>query len=580
MERTDSAESFGPYEIIRRLAVGGMSEVLLARHFGLEGLERRVVIKRIREGLSRDEEFRTMFLDEARLMAALCHPNIAQVFELGQVGESYHLVMEYVRGPTLNTILHAASKHGLRGLSPSIALHIALGIAEAMAYVHSCKDDLGRPLRIVHRDLKPANIIVSYDGAVKLIDFGIAKAASKVYETRTGVIKGTYGYIAPEQLAHGSPVDHRVDVFALGIILYEMVVGEHPFDTSDDPDLLDRILNARYTRPRKLVPTIPRSLDKLITQCLAPHPEGRPEDMASLIEQLLNEQLALGRGSSMRNLSDFIKQLVPDMHGPAPLKPMTEYKSAFPEYSVAAPRPDGTAQTTAEGHVAIAPPHDNDEDEGTQRMSKDAVTNMAQNMASHEEVPDASESNWDELLTMVAPSSEGLPIEPTHGNATLPIYLSSTPPPGKRSSGWVFLALLLILLAALGAYVTVSVFPKPPVVLNALQNVGLKAWIDMLEFGSPKQSIQEHKPNPASKAGTLKERSIKISSDPSGATIVLNGKTLAEKTPAAIKVPANLDKVSVRVSKKGYAGYLQELGSESTSEHFILLPLQGSDGEE
>ncbi|MGB0680866.1 MAG: serine/threonine protein kinase, partial [Polyangiales bacterium] len=227
---SDKREVIGPYRIVRKLAAGGMAEIFLAKQRGLEGVERSVVLKRILPEHHNDEEFVTMFLDEARLLAALAHPNIAQTFDLGRQGLSYYLVMEYVRGPTLWKVLRRAAKTGGRGLPEREALSIVLGVAEALAYVHERHDEFGRPLNIVHRDLNPANVILSYDGAVKLIDFGIAKAASKVHQTRTEVVKGTYGYIAPEQLNQASQVDHRTDVYALGVLMYEVCVGRHPFE--------------------------------------------------------------------------------------------------------------------------------------------------------------------------------------------------------------------------------------------------------------------------------------------------------------------------------------------------------------
>lgn len=319
-ERT---ESVGAYRIVRRLAVGGMAEIFLARQRGLEGLERTVVIKRILERFAHDDEFVTMFLDEARLMAALSHPHIAQVFDLGRVDETYYLVMEYVRGPTLGTLLSAASSSP-RGVLPiGAALGIGLAMAEALQYVHTRPDELGRPLNIVHRDLNPSNVILGYNGSVKLIDFGIAKAATKVYETRTGVVKGTYGYIAPEQLSGRKKVDHRADVFALGILLYEMAVGKHPFDVSQEPNLIDRILHARYLRPRELRPDIPDDLDDLIARCLDPQPEGRPADMGDLIRSLAGHLGRRGIVPTSTGLAQVTRSLVPDDEGPRPLPRLT-----------------------------------------------------------------------------------------------------------------------------------------------------------------------------------------------------------------------------------------------------------------
>ena len=248
VSRMPDVRDIGPYRIVRPLATGGMAQLYLAKQRAIEGVERLVVVKEILPKYAENDEFVTMFLDEARLMAALNHPNITSVFDVGQVGRSFFLVMEYIRGPTLRQVLANARERGRR-LALRDALGISLAVAEALHYVHACRDEHGQRLRIVHRDLNPSNVLISYDGGVKLIDFGIAKAATKVYETRTGVVKGTYGYIAPEQLRGASDVDHRADVFALGVLMYEMTVGQHPFDLSDEPSAIDRILEAKYPPP-------------------------------------------------------------------------------------------------------------------------------------------------------------------------------------------------------------------------------------------------------------------------------------------------------------------------------------------
>lgn len=312
-------QQIGPYRILRRIATGGMAEVYLTQRRGPEGIERSFALKRIAARYAQDPEFVTMFLDEARLMAALSHPNIAQVFEVGTSDETYYLVMEHVRGPTLGALLERARARGEPGLPLCEALGIALAIAEALRYVHGRRDELGRPLDIVHRDLNPANVLVSYEGAVKLIDFGIAKAATKVYDTRKGVIKGTYGYIAPEQLLGASSVDRRADVFALGVLLYEMVVGRHPFDASDEPDLVDRIVEARYRRPKQVRPDVPAALDRLIAHCLAPHPEGRPETMVPVIEALAEVLASEGLVPTQYRIGTLADSLVPDDEGKVPL---------------------------------------------------------------------------------------------------------------------------------------------------------------------------------------------------------------------------------------------------------------------
>lgn len=326
----------GDYSIVRRIAVGGMAEVYLARHDGIEGVARYVVVKRTLESLIDDEDLTGMLLDEARLLAALSHPNIAQVFDCGIEEGAHYLVMEYVRGPTLRKLLSANVAKTGKGFAVRDALAIAVGVCEALAYVHDRRDESGRPLRIVHRDLNPANIIVSWDGAVKLIDFGIAKGALRRNETRVGVVKGTYGYMAPEQLTGDSPIDHRADVFALGVVLYEMCTGKHPFEDTNLVGLLTRIVTSNYVKPRRLVPEIKPDLEKLIIRCLAPSPAGRPDDVATVLIEVQKVLRELDDLPSMRDLASLAKRLVPDEEGPIPLKPLSAV-DALPRMNIALP---------------------------------------------------------------------------------------------------------------------------------------------------------------------------------------------------------------------------------------------------
>lgn len=302
----------GRFQILRKLATGGMAEIFLARQTGMEGLERLVVIKRILPHRARDAEFVTMFLDEARIVAGLNHPNVAQIYDLGKEEETFFLVMEYVRGPDLGKLLDTIYESGGRGLPLRIALPIIIGTCEALHYIHEKRDESGMPLGIVHRDINPQNVVVSYEGAVKLIDFGIAKAKTKVYETRTGVIKGTYGYMAPEQLTRKAPIDRRSDVFALGVLLYESILGVHPFEASDEVSLLGHIVRGDYKRPRAVRADFPEELERVILGCLTPRPEQRIPD-ARTVQQHLEEFMAANRlVVSMARLGDFVREVVPE----------------------------------------------------------------------------------------------------------------------------------------------------------------------------------------------------------------------------------------------------------------------------
>ena len=204
-----------------------MAEVFKAKRSGVEGFEKIVAMKRILPHLSDNKEFVDMFVDEAKMVAGLTHPNIVQIFDLGRIDTSYYIAMEYVHGRDLRTILRRAKEKGLR-MPLDLCLRIVSQVCSALEYAHRKKDERGRPMEIVHRDVSPQNILISFEGEVKLTDFGIAKAATKASTTDRGALRGKLLYMSPEQ-AWGRPMDRRSDVFSLGIVLYEMMTDKKPF---------------------------------------------------------------------------------------------------------------------------------------------------------------------------------------------------------------------------------------------------------------------------------------------------------------------------------------------------------------
>src|SRR6516165_5452866 len=216
---------FGKYELISRLAAGGMAEIFLARTKSIQGFEKYLVIKRILSHRSQDPEFVRMFLDEARVAATLDHPNIVQIYDVGHVDNEYFIAMEYLRGHNLIEIVRAGAKLGYFKPPLEHVMSVLTGVCAGLHYAHDKRDFQGRPLDIVHRDVTPQNIVVSFDGAVKIVDFGIAKAATREVETLAGTLKGKIGYMSPEQ-CRGAAVVLRSDVFAVGISLYELTTGK------------------------------------------------------------------------------------------------------------------------------------------------------------------------------------------------------------------------------------------------------------------------------------------------------------------------------------------------------------------
>jgi hypothetical protein len=258
---------FGRYILIDRLSTGGMAEVYLAKSSGVQGFEKVVAIKRILPTVSEDPDFETMFIDEAKISARLAHSNIGQVFEFGQVEEQYYIAMEYIPGKDLRAIQTHLEETD-RVMDVPMALHIASRVCQALDYAHRQKDADGDSLEIIHRDISPPNVIVSFDGAIKLIDFGIAKATSRTTRTRAGKLKGKFAYMSPEQV-QGKPIDHRSDVFSLGVLLHELLNNRRLFHGESQLAVMQAVRRAEVDPPSTINPDVPLDVDNIVLKALA-----------------------------------------------------------------------------------------------------------------------------------------------------------------------------------------------------------------------------------------------------------------------------------------------------------------------
>ncbi|MBN8611666.1 MAG: serine/threonine protein kinase, partial [Deltaproteobacteria bacterium] len=275
---------FGKYLLVDRIAVGGMAEVYTAKSFGVEGFEKILAIKRILPTMAEDEDFIQMFIDEAKIAGQLTHANVVPIYELGKIGDSHYIAMEYVWGKDLLQIMNRFRK--MRKQMPaSMGAWIGAKMCEGLDYAHRKKDRSGRPLGIIHRDVSPQNCLVSYEGQVKMIDFGIAKAASRNTKTQAGVLKGKFGYMSPEQV-RGLPVDHRSDIFAVGTCLYEMLTTERLFVGESDFSTLEKVRNAQVPALSLQVPDIPKELEDIVMKALARDVENRWQSAAEMQEAL------------------------------------------------------------------------------------------------------------------------------------------------------------------------------------------------------------------------------------------------------------------------------------------------------
>jgi serine/threonine protein kinase len=301
-------EHFGKYLLIDKIGMGGMAEVYLAKQRGIKGFEKVLAIKRILPNLTQDPEFVSMFINEAKLAALLSHQNIVQIFELGHIENVYYIAMEYVKGKDLRTVLHHSKS---LNHPPSIGqiLLMLTKICSGLDYAHRKKDLNGDDLNLVHRDISPQNILVSYEGEVKLVDFGIAKAASQSSETRTGFIKGKLSYLSPEQ-AWGKPADRRSDIFSLGIILYEMLTGYKLFKGENEFSTLEKIREAKVEPvPSKLNGRVSPELEAIILKALAKEPENRFQSAAELQMVIEDHMSQKGYDFSTVRLTQYLQGL-------------------------------------------------------------------------------------------------------------------------------------------------------------------------------------------------------------------------------------------------------------------------------
>jgi eukaryotic-like serine/threonine-protein kinase len=312
-------EQFGKYQLIRKIGTGGMAEVYLARTSVAQGLNKTLVIKKIHTAYARSRQFVAMFVDEAKIALGLNHPNIIQVFDFGAVGDTYFLAMEYVEGIDLLKLLQEAARARVR-LPYGISAYIVQQMVKGLDYAHRKTDEFGEPLGIVHRDISPQNVLLSWDGGVKIVDFGIARARD-VHE-EAGVIKGKFAYMSPEQ-ARGDAVDSRSDVFAAGIVLYELVCAR-PLFHGKGKEALDMVKSGSIPRPRDSAPELPESLERIILKALAFHRADRFQTARDLQHELGRFQLEVAQKTgSLVDSGSLAAQLA----------------TLAPEHRVVAPRP-------------------------------------------------------------------------------------------------------------------------------------------------------------------------------------------------------------------------------------------------
>ncbi|RKH39157.1 serine/threonine protein kinase [Corallococcus sicarius] len=298
----------GKYQLVRKLASGGMAEVFLVKAAGPRGFEKTLVLKRILPHLAEDEAFVEMFLGEAKLAAQLDHPNVVQIFDFGEADGSYFLAMEYIDGPTLRRLI----KQSVAQQAPlpvAVCAKLVASAAEGLAFAHELTDpETGALLGLIHRDISPENILVSRQGAVKVVDFGIAKVAGQSHRTQTGVVKGKVAYMPPEQL-QAKAMDARVDVYALGMVLYELLTGRRPFEATTDVSMMQAILFEPFVPAVERRADLPVAMQRILEKALAKDREQRYPDCRAFQSDLERFVLSLGEPVGAYQIARLVAQV-------------------------------------------------------------------------------------------------------------------------------------------------------------------------------------------------------------------------------------------------------------------------------
>ena len=438
-----------------RISHGGMAEVFRAKTFGAAGFERIVAIKLLLPDIAMDNDFVTMLIDEAKIAGQLSHANIAQIFDLGIVNDRYYIVQEYVSGLDLRRILRRLAKSN-RKLSVAQAVYIILKTCEGLEYAHNRCDGDGNPLNLVHRDVSPQNILISAEGEIKLIDFGIAKAEGRATRTLAGLIKGKFAYMSPEQI-RGLPVDRRSDVFATGIVLHELLTNKPLFGRGSEFETLKQARSGIIEPPSKLNPDVPLTLDAIVLRALARHVEDRYASSVELRDALWEFSRASGNFYSRTELAAWMSGEIAEEEAKTKVDAQTYKSNDYPLIEVSdeheliptdvdfSDASRDSAKLSGEmsapvGSVGLSPHGSLANDPGpsvevSSELSLASTSDWEHPKDTYEERPTLLFESSQQ--TSAEPTSESLPKRTLIGSSVLPMYISPSNAllPPQSSSG-------------------------------------------------------------------------------------------------------------------------------------------------
>lgn len=532
---------YGKYYLLELINVGGMAEVFKAKMFGVEGFEKIVAIKKILPEIAEDQEFIKMFIDEAKIAVRLQHPSIVQILELGKIDESYFIAMELVNGKDLKTIRKRLKRVDLLMPVEQSAYTIAQ-VCEGLDYAHRKADDKMNSLNIVHRDISPQNMIISYEGTVKLIDFGIAKAKSKSTKTQAGMLKGKFSYMSPEQVS-GQPIDRRSDIFSLGVVFFEMLTGKRLFLGKNDVETLEKIRKAEVPPPSVFNSSVPPEIDRIVFKALAKDREERYQWASEFSEDL--------KKFSYSSESNFTRQDMMNFMGEFFADELEEETSKLEEY---------------------------------RKLAK--PTELNRSRSSYQ--PVMSDDDGTDGIEIPTPSSKGKKLAAFLAVTTILaalIYFGIDFLKQKKDT-----ATLLVDSSEQKTVVTLNegtMYQKrceTPCKIDGILPGTHELELAKPGFVSVKKSVVLKKAETATKNVKMykigeQQTMLTIKSDPDGATLFINDKKVSAVTPTVVNIPVGLD-IKIRAEKDNYLPVEQNIGKVAANINkeisLVLKPIKGS----
>jgi len=524
-------KQFGKYYLIEKIAVGGMAEIYKAKTFGVDGFEKILVIKRILPHCAADKDFIQMLTDEAKLSVLLSHANIVQVFDLGKIGDDYFIAMEYIHGVNLRDVMYRC-RELQKPMPQEISVYIISEICKGLDYAHRKTSATGEPLNIIHRDISPQNILLSYEGEVKIVDFGIAKAAMNISHTMAGILKGKIAYMSPEQ-AMGKTIDHRTDIFSAGILLYEALTNTKLFTGESQFEVLKKIRTTKIDAS-KLPPSIPDPLKSIIAKALAYRPEDRYKNAGDMQIDLTKYLYSTYIDFSPRKLAAFIREMFAQELKEEQIK----------RARTAALESQTTSMSVEEGARQIEIVH-----------RETSVTPLE----GTRELPKIPEERLETMITPIVPEVVEEEITAKKEKKAAVVARKK-----KRHPIAAALTLLAIILAVYAA------FKYTP--LTFLVNV----WDRIIATKEAEKAAAPALPTKPAEIKPELTGTLNIITEPPGAAILIDGKTTGAVSPATIeKLALNTD-IKITLSKPEYQDFEQVINLKSSEPQKIsavLLPI-------